>query len=169
MAKAKAAKPARAEDVARLLKEKLGRAPLPQPELIAAEFVACAGGPRAFGKMLWLEYTQAGEGSMVRVRILDIIRAIMKSAQDEQKLSGDDLDHLGDVELTALFSDMGRDLGIEVKFDAGAAAGPAGPAAQDAAVAGQGEAQAGAEGAGQGAGGQDAGGGAGDGRGAAGA
>lgn len=113
--------------VSEKLKAKLGRAPVPDLGLVAAEFIDRAGGPRNFGGLLWGEFIKASEGSLARQRIIELVGRFIKGA--EAKLSADDLDLLDDVELEQLLIDAAHRAGVTT--DAGASPGPA-PAGAEA-------------------------------------
>lgn len=55
---------------------------LPHLSELAENFVRVVGGPSKLAEMLFEEWTAAGEGSLVRQRILDIITRVWKFASE---------------------------------------------------------------------------------------
>ncbi len=112
------------------LRAKLGRAPIPDLGLVAAEFIDRAGGPRNFGHLLWLEFQKAAEGTLARQRIIELVGKFIKSGNE--RLTDADLDNFTDDELESLLADAAKR--AKVLDDAEPAAQPGRPAAGPAAA-----------------------------------
>lgn len=76
---------------------------LPHLSELAENFVRVVGGPSKLAEMLFEEWTAAGEGSLVRQRILDIITRVWKFASEADDKPDD----------TGLMSDEDLDREIE--------------------------------------------------------
>lgn len=76
---------------------------LPHLSELAENFVRVVGGPSKLAEMLFEEWTAAGEGSLVRQRILDIITRVWKFASEADEKPDD----------TGLMSDEDLDREIE--------------------------------------------------------
>lgn len=94
-----------------LLRTKLKGLTVPEPGLIAAEFIANAGGPKNFGRILWDEFNRSPAGSVARQRLLTMIMQFAKSATDSSH-SADDLDELDTPELESVFLQLAQRAGI---------------------------------------------------------
>jgi hypothetical protein len=110
-----------------------GRLKDPQLAEVAAHFFAQAGGPREVAKMLFLEFTKAKEGSVVRQRILDMILRVTRFA-NEKNAPRDDMGMLSEEDLASEFELAMAELPKEA-FDAAAESAEAvsgpGPAVHD--------------------------------------
>lgn len=127
------------EHVKEGIKKQAVKGEIRPPDLarLTACFFQVAGGERAVAKMLYEEFAAAGEGSVVRQRILDmILRATrftterMHSVEELGQLSDDDLER----ELNLVMEDLAEHLGASSGEEAGQEAGHKPDAAPDGAA-----------------------------------
>lgn len=99
-------------DVKAALKRKAVKGDIKSPDLacLVSHFFDHAGGERAVAKMLYDEFSEAKQGSIVRQRILDLILRSTKYA-NEQAPPVDDLGLLTEADLEAEFEHLVDEIG----------------------------------------------------------
>lgn len=79
-------------------------APAPTTEALVVSFMAYAGGPQKFAKMLYEEFNAASPGGIVRQRILEtLMRGMAKIDADRNPLAN--LGHLSDEDLDRIIAE----------------------------------------------------------------
>lgn len=80
--------------------------PRPTVDAVLDHFMANAGGPAAFARMLFDEYTASSPGSMIRAKIVETILRRMEKSEERNRV--DDFAGLSDDDLRLMVSNRER-------------------------------------------------------------